>query len=164
MSLLRNIGARIQLRIGMSQQENTNAGMGFHEMREAHPVDHHVGHRLKLRRLALGLSQEQLGAAAGVTLQQIQKYEKGHNRISASRLYGFAQALNCPVEFFFKELPSQVTDEAVGDDNCSRIDEFIRSSEGLKLIEAFTRITQTSLRKAILRLVSASAGHENTAS
>ncbi len=71
-----------------------------------HPVDVHVGARIRLRRTLLGMSQEKLGEGVGLTFQQIQKYEKGTNRVSASRLYQFGQALNVPVSFLFDALDS----------------------------------------------------------
>jgi transcriptional regulator with XRE-family HTH domain len=148
----------------MPQQQNTNGDLSLGQPRGASPIDCHVGHQLRLRRVALGLSQEQLGAATGVTFQQIQKYEKGHNRISASRLYGFAQALKCSVAFFFNELPSQTLDGAVADDKLDRISQFIHSIDGLKLIEAFTRIPQENVQRAIIRLVGVLAGNEDSTS
>lgn len=72
------------------------------------PVDAHVGRRLRLRRIMVGMSQEQLADAIGVTFQQIQKYERGANRISASRLWDLSVMLNCPVSFFYKEMEDDV--------------------------------------------------------
>jgi len=126
------------------------------EARHTNPIDAHVGQRLRLRRVSLGLSQETLAGYSGLTFQQIQKYEKGKNRISASRLFGFAQALNCPVQYFFGDLPAQ---EGNGGEQSKpngaddRITEFLRSSDGLKLNEAFTRISVADVRRAIIRLV-----------
>ena len=72
------------------------------------PVDVHVGTRMRLRRTLLGLSQEKLGAAIGLTFQQVQKYERGANRISASRLFDLARILDVPVSFFFDDMPDAV--------------------------------------------------------
>lgn len=69
-------------------------------------VDMHVGHRIRLRRTLLGLSQEKLGEALGITFQQVQKYERGANRVGASRLYDLASALDVPVSFFFDDMPA----------------------------------------------------------
>ena len=71
------------------------------------PIDVHVGSRVRMRRMLVGLSQEKLGERLGLTFQQVQKYEKGSNRVSASRLYQMAQILGVPVQFFFEELPEQ---------------------------------------------------------
>src|SRR5208282_5677906 len=73
------------------------------------PVDVHVGARLRLRRNLIGMSQEQLGKASGLTFQQIQKYEHGTNRMGASRLYQFSRLLNVPVSWFFDELPQSIS-------------------------------------------------------
>ena len=135
--------------------------------RHANPVDAHVGQRLRLRRMALGMSQEQLANRFDITFQQIQKYENGVNRISAGRLYGFAQVLDCPVQYFYGNLPlrnevdGQVRKTNRVDD---RIGEFLRSRDGLKLIAAFTRITDESVRKAIIRLVCDVAARSNSPS
>jgi len=124
--------------------------------RHAGPIDVHLGQRLKLRRISLGLSQEQLASSSGLTFQQIQKYEKGTNRISASRLYEFSQALSCPVTFFYSDLPSHratASDYAEQDEVRDRITELLCSHDGVALVEAFSRITQANVRKAIIRLV-----------
>ncbi len=71
----------------------------------ATPIDAHVGRRLRLRRTLLGMNQSALGQAVGLTFQQIQKYERGANRIGSSRLYQFCQVLDVPVSFFFDEMP-----------------------------------------------------------
>src|SRR3954470_24288824 len=75
-------------------------------MARSHPVDVHVGARMRQRRTLLGMSQEKLGTAVGLTFQQIQKYERGANRISSSRLYEFARVLDVPVSYFFDEMPT----------------------------------------------------------
>jgi|TARA_Y100000294_G_C8279612_1_gene226257 transcriptional regulator with XRE-family HTH domain len=82
-------------------------------MRKApHPVDVHVGSRVKLRRKLLGFSQAKLGDAVGLTFQQIQKYERGANRMGGSRLYQFGQLLNVPVSFFFDDMPADLDERA----------------------------------------------------
>ena len=75
-------------------------------MARSHPVDVHVGARMRQRRTLLGMSQEKLGTAVGLTFQQIQKYERGSNRIGSSRLFEFAKVLDVPVSYFFDEMPS----------------------------------------------------------
>src|SRR5918992_4717448 len=83
--------------------------------RRANPIDLHVGSRVRLRRMLLGMSQEKLAERLGLTFQQIQKYEKGINRIGASRLFDLAQVLGVPVQFFYDDAPVAVTAErAVG--------------------------------------------------
>src|SRR3954465_5774450 len=78
--------------------------------RRANPVDVHVGSRVRLRRMLLGMSQEKLGEHLGLTFQQVQKYEKGSNRVSASKLYQMAQVLGVPVQFFYEDLPGSRAD------------------------------------------------------
>ena len=108
------------------------------------PIDRHVGARVRMRRMLIGMSQEKLGEALGLTFQQVQKYEKGANRISASRLQQISEALNTPLAYFFKGAP--VSDgaaqggmaEASADDNY--FSDFVMTSEGLSLNRAFARI------------------------
>ena len=83
-------------------------------MSRSHPVDVHVGARVRQRRTLLGMSQEKLGAAVGLTFQQIQKYERGANRVGASRLYEFSKVLDVPVSYFFEEMPANVLVGRVG--------------------------------------------------
>src|SRR6266478_6568321 len=103
------------------------------------PVDKYVGSRVRMRRIMLGMSQEKLGDALGLTFQQVQKYEKGTNRMGASRLQHISQILQVPVPFFFEGVPGQ--SKNVGDaQSPSYVSAFISSSDGLALIKAFTRI------------------------
>jgi transcriptional regulator with XRE-family HTH domain len=113
-------------------------------------VDKHVGSRARMRRMMLGMSQEKLGDALGLTFQQVQKYEKGTNRISASRLQQLCQILQVPVPFFFEGAPGGV---AGFDESPSYVYEFLASSDGLVLAKAFTRIGDPKLRRLIVRLV-----------
>lgn len=128
------------------------------------PIDSHVGSRVRLRRTLLGMSQEKLGQAVGITFQQIQKYERGLNRIGSSRLFQFAQVLDVPVSFFFENLPPGAADSAspsrlaepsapppVEDDNFSR-------RETLELVRAFYRISDRNTRRRIYELIKAVAG------
>jgi transcriptional regulator with XRE-family HTH domain len=107
------------------------------------PIDKHVGSRVRMRRMMLAMSQEKLGEALGVTFQQIQKYEKGTNRISASRLQQSADMLQVPVAFFFEDAPNvpgaapQVTGKAPSP---AYVTEFLATSDGIRLTKAFMRI------------------------
>jgi transcriptional regulator with XRE-family HTH domain len=113
-------------------------------------VDKHVGSRARMRRMMLGMSQEKLGDALGLTFQQVQKYEKGTNRISASRLQHLSQILQVTVPFFFEGAPGTA---ARLDEPPSYVNEFLVSSDGLVLAKAFTRIRDAKLRRLIVRLV-----------
>ena len=126
--------------------------------RRANPVDVHVGTRVRLRRMLLGMSQEKLGEHLGLTFQQIQKYEKGINRIGASRLFDLSRVLAVPVQFFYEELP--VSDGAGGfaEQPEGYAVEFLSSREGLELNKAFARITDPRVRRSIVELVRAYAG------
>lgn len=125
------------------------------------PIDRHVGSRVRMRRVILGMSQEKLGEALGLTFQQIQKYEKGINRIGASRLFDLSQVLAVPVQFFYEELAVGGAANAVGFGERpaeSYAVEFLGSREGLELNKAFARITDQKVRRSIVDLVRAFAG------
>ena len=128
-------------------------------------IDKHVGNRLRMRRMMLRMSQEKLGNAVGLSFQQIQKYEKGTNRMGASRLQQIAGVLKVPVPFFFEGLPQssarpQVVDKAQSPDYLTQ---FLVTSEGLALVEGFRRIKSVSLRRSIVGLVEEiTADHEIT--
>jgi transcriptional regulator with XRE-family HTH domain len=129
--------------------------------RRANPIDVHVGSRVRLRRMLLGMSQEKLGEHLGLTFQQIQKYEKGINRIGASRLFDLAKVLGVPVQFFYEELPVSGGDGATGFAERpaeSYAIEFLGSREGLELNKAFARISDPRVRRSIVELVRAFAG------
>jgi len=83
--------------------------------RDPNFIDAHVGNRMRMRRQIIGMSQEKLGELLGITFQQVQKYEKGSNRISASRLYSAAKTLGVPVQFFFEDLPGVEDDRGLGE-------------------------------------------------
>src|SRR6266700_2655360 len=119
------------------------------------PIDKHVGSRLRMRRLMLGISQEKLGDAFGLTFQQVQKYEKGTNRISASRLQHSAHILQVPVTFFFEGAPSVQGAPRVKGATPSPdyVADFLATSDGLALTKAFTRIKDAKLRRRIVDLV-----------
>ena len=119
------------------------------------PIDKHVGSRVRMRRMMLGMSQTNLADAFGLTFQQVQKYEKGTNRISASRLQQTAHALQVPVAFFFEGAPSVLGAPHVKGTAPSPayVTDFLASSEGLALTKAFTRITEPKVRRRIVDLV-----------
>jgi transcriptional regulator with XRE-family HTH domain len=119
-------------------------------------VDMHVGARVRMRRRFMGVSQQSLAAKLGITFQQVQKYERGANRISASKLYEIGRVLEAPVSFFFEGLaePGR-TGKGSGDASESEVSigEFLRGQEGLELAEAFSRIDQARVRRQVLDLV-----------
>jgi transcriptional regulator with XRE-family HTH domain len=127
------------------------------------PVDKYVGSRVRMRRIMLGLSQEKLGDALGLTFQQIQKYEKGTNRIGASRLHQISDILQVPVSFLFEGGPSSSTSvEGLGEaPSPAYVSDFLATSEGLALTRAFTKITDAKLRRSIVDLVEQIAGAQN---
>jgi transcriptional regulator with XRE-family HTH domain len=121
------------------------------------PTDKHVGSRVRMRRMMLGMSQEKLGDALDLTFQQVQKYEKGTNRIGASRLQQISQILQVPVSFFFEGAPSAQTvgrHESMGDaPSPAYVSDFLATSDGLALTKAFMRIEDSKLRRRIVDLV-----------
>ncbi|MEM6617302.1 MAG: helix-turn-helix transcriptional regulator [Pseudomonadota bacterium] len=126
------------------------------------PIDVHVGARVRLRRLLLGMSQEKLGEQLGLTFQQVQKYEKGVNRIGASRLHQISEILSVPVSFFFEDLPGQETSGAAGgvEEGASAgyMIDIINTSDGLGLVKAYLEINDPVVRRRIVDLVRAIAG------
>lgn len=123
------------------------------------PIDKHVGSRVRMRRMMIGMSQEKLGENLGITFQQIQKYEKGTNRIGASRLQHIAQVLGVPVAFFFEGAPSPagVAGGFSEDASPAYVSDFLASSEGLALTRAFLKIADGKVRRRIVDLVEALA-------
>jgi transcriptional regulator with XRE-family HTH domain len=123
-------------------------------VKEPNPTDKHVGSRVRMRRLMLGMSQGRLADQLGITFQQVQKYEKGVNRISASRLQQASQMLDVPVSFFFEQAP-QLTGNGRGhaDSPDGYVDNFLATSDGLALVKAFMRIGDPVLRRSFVRLV-----------
>ena len=126
------------------------------------PVDKYVGSRVRRRRIMLGMSQEKLGEALGLTFQQIQKYEKGTNRVGASRLQQISEVLQVPVSFLFDGGPSGVVgvDGSAESVSPAYIADFLATSEGLALTRAFTRIPDSKLRRSIVDLVEQIADRE----
>ena len=125
------------------------------------PTDKHVGARVRMRRMMLGMSQEKLGDALGLTFQQVQKYEKGANRIGASRLQQIAHILQVPVAFFFEGAPSVNARPADGVGEApspTYVSDFLATSDGLALTKAFMRIKNPKLRRRIVDLVEQMVG------
>lgn len=127
------------------------------------PTDKHVGSRVRMRRMMLGMSQEKLGDALSLTFQQVQKYEKGTNRIGASRLQQISHFLQVPVSFFFEGAP----DLPGGGGGMSEapspayVSDFLATSDGLALTKSFMRIKDAKLRRRIVDLVSQIAGEDD---
>jgi transcriptional regulator with XRE-family HTH domain len=123
------------------------------------PIDAYVGSRVRMRRLMLGMSQERLADQIGVTFQQVQKYERGTNRIGASRLQTIATVLAIPVSFFFQQDPSQpLTTEGLGQlGGLEDLSEFLTSKEGLALNKAFMKIADKGIRESVLLLITSLA-------
>ena len=129
--------------------------------KSAAPVDSYVGGRVRMRRKMIGMSQQGLGEALGITFQQIQKYEKGTNRIGASRLQHISEVLNVPVAYFFdgwpadgRSTPSRAERAALSD-----VTEFMASSDGIALIQAFVRIKSRTVRRQLVQLAVGIADH-----
>ena len=126
------------------------------------PVDKHVGSRVRMRRIMLGMSQEKLGEALGLTFQQVQKYEKGTNRVGASRIQQISEILQVPVSFLFEGSPSGAISMGFGEDTSpAYVADFMATSEGLALTRAFTRISDGRLRRSIVDLVEQIAARES---
>jgi transcriptional regulator with XRE-family HTH domain len=126
------------------------------------PVDKYVGSRVRMRRIMLGMSQEKLGEALGLTFQQVQKYEKGTNRVGASRIQQISEILQVPVSFLFEGGPSGIAtvDGFTEGTSPAYISDFLATSEGLALTRAFTRIPDAKLRRSIVELVEQIAARE----
>jgi transcriptional regulator with XRE-family HTH domain len=126
------------------------------------PVDKYVGSRVRMRRIMLGMSQEKLGEALGLTFQQVQKYEKGTNRVGASRIQQISEILQVPVSFLFEGAPSgTISAEGLSEGTSpAYVSDFLATSEGLALTRAFTRITDAKLRRSIVDLVEQIAARE----
>ena len=151
---------------GSSPQVNSAAATptGPIAKKVPNPIDSHVGSRVRMRRMMLGMSQEKLGDALGLTFQQVQKYEKGANRIGASRLQQISQILQVSVSFFFEGVPSPRTDQRPDGmaeaPSPAYVSDFLATSDGLALTKAFVRITDAKLRRRIVDLVEQIAGEE----
>jgi transcriptional regulator with XRE-family HTH domain len=135
--------------------------------RRANLVDTHVGSRVRMRRMLMGMSQEKLGESLGLTFQQVQKYEKGVNRIGASRLFALAQVLGVSVQYFYDELNANHSAPMTATGFSERpadtyVVEFLASREGLELNKCFVKITDPKVRRTIIDLVRSLANAEDT--
>jgi transcriptional regulator with XRE-family HTH domain len=127
------------------------------------PIDIHVGKRIKLRRTLLHISQEQLAGDIGVTFQQVQKYESGHNRVSASRLFDISRVLNCPIAYFFEDIGPETTGdrttpqarsgEAAAEEAAAFDADPMQRTETLELVRAYWRLHNADLRRNVLELL-----------
>ena len=118
------------------------------------PIDKHVGSRVRMRRMMLSMSQEKLGDALGLTFQQVQKYEKGTNRIGASRLQAISNILQVPVSFFFEGAPHLPGHSGMGEaPSPAYVSDFLATSDGLSLTKSFMKIKSSKLRRRIVDLV-----------
>lgn len=124
------------------------------------PIDRHVGSRVRMQRILMKMSQEKLGEALGLTFQQVQKYEKGLNRIGASRLQQISKTLSVPPSFFFEGAPNLGVADGNGfaeESSSQYVVDFLSTAEGLHLNRAFARIKDAKIRKRVLDLVAALA-------
>ena len=127
-------------------------------IRRPSSVDVHVGGRVRVRRRLIHMTQETLADLIGVTFQQVQKYERGTNRISASKLFAIAEALDVPISYFFDGLDATGSEDSGAAEGSERnIQSFLRTGEGLELARLFPRIAKGPLRRRILELVKAAA-------
>src|SRR5215470_12424295 len=151
---------RLKEDAGMARGE---AVVGADKEGRPSPIDVHVGSRIRLRRTLLGMSQERLGEALGLTFQQVQKYERGVNRVGASRLFDLSRVLDVPISFFFDDLPeslastygSHLTRRSTGftDMQDSFTDDALNRRETLELVRAYYRITDPAVRKRVFDLI-----------
>lgn len=122
------------------------------------PIDRHVGSRVRMRRMLVGMSQEKLGTALGLTFQQVQKYEKGANRIGASRLQQISGVLGVPIEFFFEGAPQPdgTVPGGFGEPSTPSYQaDFLSTAEGVQLMRAFVKVQSPEVRRRIVALVEA---------
>lgn len=131
--------------------------------KKANPVDAHVGYRVRLRRMLIGMSQERLGELLGLTFQQVQKYERGINRIGAGRLFEVAEILGVPISFFYEGVNGINPSGGSGGEQGSPVMDFLSSNEGIQLSTAFMGIKDVKVRRRILDLVRSIAGDQESA-
>ncbi|MGH6871657.1 MAG: helix-turn-helix domain-containing protein [Rhizomicrobium sp.] len=130
--------------------------------KQANPIDAQVGNRVRLRRMLIGMSQEKLGEALGLTFQQVQKYEKGVNRIGAGRLFQVARILGVPVTYFYEDVPREHGAPGFSESPANPpVIEFLASADGLHLSLAFMRIREPNVRKRVIDLVKSLADDED---
>jgi transcriptional regulator with XRE-family HTH domain len=135
------------------------------EIKAPNPVDKHVGSRVRMRRRMLAMSQGKLGDALGLTFQQVQKYEKGTNRIGAGRLQEISHILQVPIAFFYEDALDGTARRVSVEDTRSLalLDDFISSPDGLRLVQSFMRIERADVRRRIVALVQEISDHQNVA-
>jgi transcriptional regulator with XRE-family HTH domain len=138
---------------------------GERNARRANPIDMHVGSRVRLRRMLLGMSQEKLAEQLGLTFQQVQKYERGINRIGASRLFDLSRLLGVSVQYFYDDAPELASGGSVPAGFAERpsdnyVFDFLNSREGLELNRAFLRIPDPKVRRSLIDLMKAMASEE----
>lgn len=124
------------------------------------PIDVHVGSRIRVRRMMIGLSQEKLAGGLGITFQQVQKYEKGTNRVGASRLQSIAGLLNVPISYFFAEGDNSLLAKPTSVGDVDVITTFLSSQQGLDLNKAFSKLENPKIRQRVLQLVTTIARNE----
>ena len=156
-------GAANKVAVVKAMSQVRRSGRGRTPSGKPNPIDVHVGARIRLRRTLLGMSQERLGEALGLTFQQVQKYERGVNRVGASRLFDLSRVLDVPISFFFDDMPDSLSNayggqpgrrsaafpdhaEGFGDDTLNR-------RETLELVRAYYRITDPAIRKRVFDLI-----------
>lgn len=147
--------------------KTTNSPASPKGSRRPNPIDIHVGSRVRLQRMLLSMSQEKLGEKLGLTFQQVQKYEKGINRIGASRLFDLSKVLGVPVQFFYDQAPgstpanNQSQPTGFSEESAEGyIVNFLSTREGLELNKSFVRITNPKVRRHIVDLVRSLANDE----
>ncbi|HQT37817.1 MAG TPA: helix-turn-helix transcriptional regulator [Acidocella sp.] len=139
------------------------------------PIDIHVGSRVRLRRTLLGMSQERLGDALGLTFQQVQKYERGVNRVGASRLFDISRVLDVPISYFFDDMPEGMSETPVSGPRgrmygfaeaqepfSAGVDDNMNKRETLELVRAYYRITDPAVRKRVFDLLKSLAPTESS--
>ncbi|KKJ77177.1 transcriptional regulator [Kiloniella litopenaei] len=145
--------------MGRVQENEPVRGKG-----KPNPVDVHVGSRVRLRRTLLGMSQEKLGEAIGLTFQQVQKYERGANRVGASRLYDLARVLEVPVGYFFADMPDEVASQSpvrLREMSEEKVEAFVHEAdpmakrETLELVRAYYKIVDPQVRKRLFEMTKA---------
>jgi transcriptional regulator with XRE-family HTH domain len=148
----------VQMNQSLKMDFSEYAGLASRESQDAaglsgpHPIDRHVGLRIRMRRKELGITQEKLAQALGLTFQQVQKYERGANRVSASKLWEVSRALQAPVGYFYDGL-AEGSESATSSTVLSDAQEFLLTSEGIELATSFPKVTRPRLRRKILELV-----------
>ncbi len=126
-------------------------------------IDKEIGSRMRMRRMLIGMSQEKLGAALGLTFQQVQKYEKGTNRIGASRLHRIASVLGVPINFFYEGAPHGSAAPAgfAEAPTSTYVSDFLSTSEGVQLVKAFLEVKDAKVRRKLVELIMALGSGEN---